>query len=96
MDAAWDRILTQVQAHDDAVRAIEWAVSVDSSVVRVHQRSAGARKTRGCGTWLVAPVGGEALGRSRGELSTKVHLAADRRGRPLSIHLRPGPAGDNP
>jgi transposase len=41
-------------------------------------------------------VDGEALGRSRGGLSTKIHVAVDRRGRPLSILLTPGQAGDNP
>lgn len=39
---------------------------------------------------------GEALGRSRGGLTTKIHLAVDRRGRPLSILPTPGQAGDNP
>ncbi|WP_238598034.1 IS5 family transposase [Saccharothrix sp. ALI-22-I] len=95
-DGTWDRILTQVQAHDDAVGTIEWAVSVDSTIARAHQHAAGARKRGGCGTWPVAPVGGEALGRSRGGLSTKVHLAVDGRGRPQSILLTPGQAGDNP
>lgn len=37
-----------------------------------------------------------ALGRSRGGLSTKTHLSVDRRGRPLSVRLTPGQAGDNP
>jgi transposase len=36
------------------------------------------------------------LGRSRGGLSTKIHLAVDGRGRPLSILLTGGQAGDNP
>jgi transposase len=44
----------------------------------------------------VAATDGEALGRSRGGLSTKIHLAVDGRGRPLSIVLTPGQAGDNP
>lgn len=44
----------------------------------------------------VAASDGEALGRSRGGLSTKIHLAVDGRGRPLSILLTPGQAGDNP
>lgn len=42
-----------------------------------------------------APVG-EAIGRSRGGQSTKIHLAVNGRGRPLSILLTPGQAGDNP
>lgn len=37
-----------------------------------------------------------ALGRSRGGWSTKTHLAVDRRGRPLSVRLTAGQAGDNP
>jgi transposase len=36
------------------------------------------------------------LGRSRAGLSTKIHLAVDGRGRPLSVLLTPGQAGDNP
>ncbi|MFJ9417787.1 IS5 family transposase [Streptomyces sp. NPDC101227] len=94
-DGTWDRILTQVQVHDDAVGAIEWAVSVDSSIVRAHQHAAGARE-RGAAARGRLRRSGEALGRSRGGLSTKVHLAVDGRGRPLSILLTPGQAGDNP
>jgi transposase len=41
-------------------------------------------------------VEGEGLGRFRGGLSTKIHLAVDRRGRPLRVLLTPGQAGDNP
>ncbi len=37
-----------------------------------------------------------ALGRSRGGLSTKVHLCCDGRGLPLTFSLTPGQAGDNP
>ena len=45
------------------------------------------------------PGGGasrEALGRSRGGLSTKIHLMADRRCRPLTRILTPGQHGDCP
>lgn len=41
-------------------------------------------------------VDGEALGRSRGGLSSKIHLAVDGRGLPMSVILTPGQAGDNP
>ena len=37
-----------------------------------------------------------ALGRSRGGWSTKTHLSVDLRGRPLSVRLTAGQAGDNP
>jgi transposase len=38
----------------------------------------------------------EALGRSRGGLSTKIHLIADRRCRPITRLLSPGQHGDCP
>ncbi|KJK58610.1 hypothetical protein UK12_09065 [Saccharothrix sp. ST-888] len=37
-----------------------------------------------------------AIGRSRGGLSTKIHLASDARARPLAIVLTAGQAGDAP
>jgi transposase len=36
------------------------------------------------------------LGRSRGGLTTKIHLATDTQGRPLRIILTPGQSGDVP
>lgn len=39
---------------------------------------------------------GEGLGRSRGGLSSKIHLAVDGRGLPMSVILTGGHAGDNP
>lgn len=36
------------------------------------------------------------LGRSRGGLTSKIHLAAERHCRPLALLLTPGPAGDSP
>ena len=48
------------------------------------------------GPGCVGAVPGEALGRSRGGLTCKVHLAADGRGRPLAVRLTGGHAGDNP
>jgi transposase len=41
-------------------------------------------------------VEGEGLGRSRGGLTSKIHLAVDGRGLPMSILVTPGQAGDNP
>jgi Transposase DDE domain len=41
-------------------------------------------------------TGREALGRSRGAPSTKIHLAADRRCRPVTRILTPGQHGDCP
>ena len=39
---------------------------------------------------------GQALGRSRGGFSTKIHLKVDHAGLPLAFHLTGGEAGDSP
>ncbi|MFF8610971.1 IS5 family transposase [Streptomyces sp. NPDC015346] len=92
MDGTWERILAAVLAVADAGDEVGWTVSVDSTVCRAHQHSAGARKR---GRPRAEPED-HALGRSRGGLSTKVHLASDSRARPLSIHVTAGQAGDAP
>ncbi len=43
-DGTWDQLLAQVQTKSDAVGAVAWEVSVDSSVARAHQHAAGARR----------------------------------------------------
>lgn len=45
---------------------------------------------------MVAEPGDHALGRSRGGLSTKVHLACEQRQKPLSIVVTAGQRGDSP
>ncbi|UOZ11906.1 IS5 family transposase [Amycolatopsis sp. WQ 127309] len=96
-DGTSQRILDRVIVKDDAVGDLEWIVSVDSSVVRAHQHAAGARKKGGCSDGIEAlALDGEELGRSRGGLSTKIHLAVDGRGLPIRLLLTPGQAGDNP
>ncbi len=44
IDGTWSRILKRLQVKADAAGHIEWEVSVDSTVCRAHQHSAGARK----------------------------------------------------
>jgi transposase len=43
-DGTWDRVLAHVIVKDDAVGAVEWTFSIDSSSIRAHQHAAGARK----------------------------------------------------
>jgi transposase len=57
---------------------------LDSSVIRAHAHASGARRT----------AGGQALGRSRGGFSTKLHLRCDGRGRPVAFHLTGGERHD--
>jgi len=63
---------------------------VDSTVARAHQHAAGARRTRRRGDLQAGPPGGveaepadHGLGRSRGGLTTKVHLACEQGQKPL-------------
>ncbi|MFD9261043.1 IS5 family transposase [Streptomyces sp. NPDC059538] len=92
VDGTWERILASVLAAADAADDIDWTVSVDSTVVRAHQHAAGALKM---GRRRREPAD-HALGRSRGGLSTKVHLAADGRARPSAFTVTAGQAGDAP
>ncbi|WP_394331490.1 IS5 family transposase [Streptomyces thermolilacinus] len=92
LDGAWERVFTALLAQADADGDLGWVVAVDSTVVRAHQHAAGARK-KGA---LAGEPEDHALGRSRGGLTTKVHLAADDRCRPPAFVLTPGQAGDAP
>ena len=88
-DGTWGRLLAALQT--DPTRAdAEGDVFVDSTIVKAHPHAAGARlrtakplRRRGRVDECV-PCEGEALGRSRGGLTTKVHLACDGQGRPVS------------
>ncbi|WP_203184259.1 IS5 family transposase [Streptomyces pratensis] len=92
-DGTWERILSAFQAAADEAADIGWTVSVDSTVCRAHQHAAGARKR---GRPDRAEPEDHGLGRSRGGLSTKVHLASDSQARPLALHVTAGQAGDAP
>lgn len=54
---------------------------MDSTVIRAHQHAAGAKGSN---------AEAEALGRSRGGFSTKIHLSCNGVGEPLKIILTPG------
>lgn len=77
----WDHILSKLQAIGDAAGKLDWSLHfVDGSVVRAHQHAAGARRTSGP----------QALGRSRGGFSTKIHVRAEGRGKPAVFALSGG------
>lgn len=44
IDGTWERVFTELVAQADADEDLNWAVSVDSTIVRAHQHAAGARK----------------------------------------------------
>ncbi len=80
-DGTWERILRAVQADADAEGRIDWSmVSVDSTTCRAHQHAAGAStrapKIPGRRRSPARHRSDEALGRSRGGLTSKIHLGA--------------------
>ncbi|MFF7751788.1 IS5 family transposase [Streptomyces sp. NPDC007971] len=100
-DGTWDRILRAVQTDADAEGRIDWSmVSVDSTVCRAHQHAAVARKQAPRNVGKRAQPAqhrpDEALGRSRGGLTTKIHLAGEGGLRPLAMLITPGQWGDAP
>ncbi len=75
-------------------------MNVDSTVCRAHQHAAGAAKR---GDLQKEPSGGvfvepddHVLGRSRGGLTSKIHLAVEQGQKPLSVVITPGQWGDSP
>jgi transposase len=99
-NGAWHTILTGLQAIADAAGHIVWDVSVDSTIARAHQHAAGARKD---GDQQKESPGGvraepadHGLGRSRGGLTTKVHLGCEQGQKPLSVVITAGQRGDSP
>jgi transposase len=96
----WARIVTDLQTRADAAGLITWDVNVDSTVCRAHQHAAGARRD---GAAQIEPPGGltsepddHGLGRSRGGLSTKLHLACEQGQKPLAVVITAGQRGDAP
>jgi transposase len=84
----WERIFTHLQAEADAANTLDWAIhDADSSVVRAHQHAAGAHHS--------TPAA-EALGRSQGGFSTKVHVRIEGQGRRMTLVLTPGQAHEAP
>lgn len=78
----WQRILDNLQTQADSQGKLDWAIHyVDGSIVRAHQHAAGAKGSQ---------AATEALGRSQGGFSTKVHVRADGQGRPLTFVLTAG------
>jgi hypothetical protein len=67
---------------------IDWDLHfVDATIVCAHQHAAGARRD---GATPEAAQAREALGRSQGGFSTKLHLRAEGNGRPITVVLTGG------
>ncbi|MCX4098510.1 IS5 family transposase [Nocardia sp. alder85J] len=99
-DGTWDKVLIALAALADVSGDLDWVASIDTTIVRVHQHGANAaRHTQGAPsnyTNLLDEPADHGIGRSRGGLTTKIHLITDGAGRGLSVLITPGQAGDSP
>ena len=78
----WQRILGALQEQADEAGLLDWEIHyVDGTVIRAHHHAAGAAGS---------DAEGEALGRSQGGFSTKVHVRAEGHGKPMTFVLTPG------
>ena len=81
----WQRILKWLQQEADSDGKLDWSLHhVDGTIVRAHQHAAGARRPKD------AEYPDEALGRSQGGFSTKVHLRAESSGKPIALLITAG------
>ncbi|MFI0374518.1 IS5 family transposase [Actinomadura sp. 1N219] len=102
-DGTWARLLEAVQVKDDAVGNIEWRFSIDSTVARTHQHAAGAQKGDPTGDDRQSDPSdgqsgqgaGQAIGRSRGGLTTKAHVIVEGRGLPMAMLVTAGNVHDS-
>ncbi|MFB9993749.1 IS5 family transposase [Deinococcus oregonensis] len=77
----WQQIWAALQRQADLKGQLDWSMHfVDGTVIRAHQCAAGARGGQA----------DEALGRSRGGFSTKIHLRAEGQGKPMAFVLSGG------
>ncbi len=77
----WQQVLTAIQHAGDTRGELDWSLHfVDGTVIRAHQHAAGAQRKHG----------EQALGRSRGGFTTKLHVRSDRQGKPLTLLLTAG------
>ncbi|WP_437583613.1 transposase [Paramicrobacterium sp. CJ85] len=76
VDGVWEDLLTHLQKRASLQGEIDWVVSVDSSIVRVHQHLATLpRDTGGLRNESGPEPPDHAIG-SRGGLTTKIHSSA--------------------
>ncbi|WP_321920643.1 IS5 family transposase, partial [Paraburkholderia tropica] len=80
-----DRVFTELQ-REQIVRVRIEAVSLDSTVVKVHPDGTGAFKKNGP----------QSIGKSRGGWTTKIHMVAADARTAITFALSPGQAGDAP
>lgn len=84
-DGTWASLKTHVIAVAELDDDINWDAQVDATTVRTHQHAAGARKE---GLSSTRAREAQAIGRSRGGLTTTIRTLADGRGRSLATRIQ--------
>jgi transposase len=78
----WQRILDALQSQAHRHQHLDWEIhDVDGTLVRAHQHAAGAKHSQ---------AEQEALGRSQGGFSTKVHIRCEGKGKPMTFVITAG------
>ncbi|MEV0578163.1 IS5 family transposase [Streptomyces sp. NPDC050392] len=96
-DGSWHRVLVALQARADADGDLDCLAGVDSTVARAHQLRAHQHAADAAKMGAPAGESGDhAPGRTRGGLSTNLHLVTDARCRPITFVVAAGQAGDAP
>ncbi|ROT47044.1 IS5 family transposase [Candidatus Cardinium hertigii] len=75
----WEKIFQVLSTHSDNTYTM-----IDSTIVKAHQHSAGAKKKRKR----------QSIGRSSGGWSSKIHVICDGQGKPTALHLTAGNSHD--
>ena len=87
----WQRVLEELQRLAEAEGGVDWNLHfLDSTVVRAHHHAAGARKAG-----REPEFEDEALGRSRGGFSTKIHVRSEGLGKPVTFTVTGGQVHDS-
>ena len=99
-DGIWTKVLERVQPRAHELGDLDWVASIGSTIVRVHQRGATLRRPTGALSALsnckksCPEPSDHAIGRSRGGLTSKIHLVSDGKGRMLAPVLTAGNVND--
>ncbi len=97
-EGLWQRIVNAMQGEARREDAIDWDLgSIDGSVIPAHKAAAGA--SRGAGQERLSPKESQekqALGKSKGGLSTKLHILVEGQGKPMVVRLLPGERHEAP
>ena len=85
LSGLWKRIWEGALARSDRQQGVDRSVwCVDGSIIRAHQSAVGGSRK------IARNAEENALGKSRGGYSTKIHLACDTHGLPLGITITAG------